>query len=206
MRAGEVGGGACRAALHAPASLYEDAASRRGPRGQATVPTMLRCFSRQAFRVTLPSRRGLFSLCRCGTQGGRIAYPRSSRGQTIVSSASRDQESRRLAGVLRLIPSDGTIRFEAAIEKRRPEAGALAAARASDPCFGSLGSLSPRLTVGQIVTEGLLVHEPETVARRSGPARGPGAPRSATRPPRRATAIRTSSRRVNGSESPSPAQ
>ena len=44
------------------------------------------------------------------------------------------------------------------------------------------GSLSPRLTVGEIVTEGLLVHEPSLTAQRSRRARRRGARRGRPRP------------------------
>ena len=65
------------------------------------------------------------------------------------------------------------------------------------------GSLSPRLTVGEIVTEGLLVHEPSlTAADRARARRGA---REVGLDPARATATRTNSPAASASASPSPA-
>ncbi len=63
--------------------------------------------------------------------------------------------------LLRLLPSEGAIRFEnrdisgADREKMRPLRRELQLVF-QDP----FGSLSPRMTIGQVITEGLLVHEP----------------------------------------------
>ncbi len=67
------------------------------------------------------------------------------------------------------------------------------------------GSLSPRMTVGQIVSEGLLVHEPSPVVAPARPARGGGAARSAASTRPCATATRTSSPAASASASRSPA-
>ena len=68
------------------------------------------------------------------------------------------------------------------------------------------GSLSPRMTAGEIVTEGLLVHEPR-ITRRERDRRavaGLRGGRGSIRPG--ATASRTSSRAASGSASPSRAR
>ncbi|MCG8360813.1 MAG: ABC transporter ATP-binding protein, partial [Kiloniellales bacterium] len=84
------------------------------------------------------------------------------RGQTIgVVGESGSGKSTLGRALLRLLPSAGQVRFEgrdiqALDHKRlRPLRRALQIVF-QDP----YGSLSPRLTVGQIVAEGLLVHEP----------------------------------------------
>ena len=84
------------------------------------------------------------------------------RGQTIgVVGESGSGKSTLGRALLRLLPSAGQVRFEgqdiqALDHKRlRPLRRALQIVF-QDP----FGSLSPRLTVGQIVAEGLLVHEP----------------------------------------------
>jgi oligopeptide transport system ATP-binding protein len=68
--------------------------------------------------------------------------------------------------LLRLLPSDGVIRFgehdisSADRQAMRPLRRELQLVF-QDP----FGSLSPRMTIGQVVTEGLLVHEPDISAR-----------------------------------------
>jgi oligopeptide transport system ATP-binding protein len=68
--------------------------------------------------------------------------------------------------LLRLLPSDGVIRFgeqdisSADRQAMRPLRRELQLVF-QDP----FGSLSPRMTIGQVVTEGLLVHEPDMSAR-----------------------------------------
>jgi ABC-type microcin C transport system duplicated ATPase subunit YejF len=84
------------------------------------------------------------------------------RGQTVgIVGESGSGKSTLSRALLRLVPVDGRIRFEGK-DLAHVEGEALRALRRhlqivfQDP----YGSLSPRLTVGQIVTEGLLVHEP----------------------------------------------
>ena len=67
------------------------------------------------------------------------------------------------------------------------------------------GSLSPRMTVGEIVTEGLLVHEPALSRAERDQRAAAGAGGGAASTPARATATRTSSRAASASASPSPA-
>ncbi|MEP3280226.1 MAG: ATP-binding cassette domain-containing protein, partial [Stappiaceae bacterium] len=83
-------------------------------------------------------------------------------GQTLgVVGESGSGKSTLGRALLRLLPSTGQIRFEGS-DLRNVEGGDLRAIRREmqlifqDP----FGSLSPRMTVGEIVTEGLLVHEP----------------------------------------------
>jgi oligopeptide transport system ATP-binding protein len=85
------------------------------------------------------------------------------RGQTLgIVGESGSGKSTLGRAVLKLLPSTGAIRFEdralAPLSKQqmRPLRSAMQLVF-QDP----FGSLSPRLTVGQIVTEGLLVHQPQ---------------------------------------------
>jgi oligopeptide transport system ATP-binding protein len=83
-------------------------------------------------------------------------------GQTIgIVGESGSGKSTLGRAILRLIPSEGAIRFEGrdlkAVDLRQERS----LRRELQIVFQDpYGSLSPRLTVGQIVTEGLLVHEP----------------------------------------------
>ena len=67
------------------------------------------------------------------------------------------------------------------------------------------GSLSPRMTVGQIVTEGLLVHEPSLSPQGARPPRRRRRWRKCSSIPNCATATRTNSPAASASASPSPA-
>ena len=88
-------------------------------------------------------------------------------GQTIgIVGESGSGKSTLARALLRLLPSEGAISFEgrniAVLDKEamRPLRKQLQIVL-QDP----FGSLSPRMTAGQIVTEGLLVHEPSISAR-----------------------------------------
>ncbi len=90
-----------------------------------------------------------------------------SKGQTIgIVGESGSGKSTLARGMLRLLPAEGQIRFEgrdlAGLDKRamRPLRKGLQIVL-QDP----FGSLSPRMTSGEIVTEGLLVHDPTLSAR-----------------------------------------
>ncbi len=89
------------------------------------------------------------------------------RGQTIgVVGESGSGKSTLGRALLRLMPSDGVVRFGdrdiSGFDRKemRPLRKRLQLVF-QDP----FGSLSPRMTVGQIVSEGLLVHEPSLTAR-----------------------------------------
>ncbi len=89
------------------------------------------------------------------------------RGQTIgIVGESGSGKSTLGRALLRLLPSEGAIRFEhrdisaATVETMRPLRRELQLVF-QDP----FGSLSPRMTVGQVITEGLLVHEPSLSAK-----------------------------------------
>ena len=113
-------------------------------------------------RVTFRTRRGF--------AGGRAHEIRAvagvdvtlQEGQTIgIVGESGSGKSTLGRALLRLLPSEGSVRFRGRELPPADDRGALLPVRREmqvvfqDP----FGSLSPRLTVGQIVTEGLLVHE-----------------------------------------------
>jgi ABC-type microcin C transport system duplicated ATPase subunit YejF len=88
-------------------------------------------------------------------------------GQTIgIVGESGSGKSTLARALLRLLPSEGAITFEGrdiarlGKEEMRPLRKQIQIVL-QDP----FGSLSPRMTAGQIVTEGLLVHEPSITAR-----------------------------------------
>ena len=89
------------------------------------------------------------------------------RGQTIgIVGESGSGKSTLARALLRLVPSEGAINFDGrdiaklGIGEMRPIRKQLQIVF-QDP----FGSLSPRMTAGQIVTEGLLVHEPSISSR-----------------------------------------
>ncbi len=83
-------------------------------------------------------------------------------GQTIgIVGESGSGKSTLGRALLRLLPCDGAIRFEGRDLKALDLKHESWLRRELQVVFQDpYGSLSPRLTVGQIVTEGLLVHEP----------------------------------------------
>ena len=84
-------------------------------------------------------------------------------GQTIgIVGESGSGKSTLARALLRLLPSEGAIALRGPGHcQARPGADAAAAAsRLQIVLQDPFGSLRPRMTAGQIVTEGLLVHEP----------------------------------------------
>ena len=82
------------------------------------------------------------------------------RGQTIgIVGESGSGKSTLGKAVLRLIPASGTVRFEDRALTRLDKAAMAPLRKSLQAVFQDpYGSLSPRLTVGEIVAEGLLVH------------------------------------------------
>ncbi|KQT48774.1 microcin ABC transporter ATP-binding protein [Aureimonas sp. Leaf454] len=83
-------------------------------------------------------------------------------GQTIgIVGESGSGKSTLGRALLRLLPSGGEIRFEGADVTGADRARMRPLRRRLQLVFQDpYGSLSPRLTVGEIITEGLLIHEP----------------------------------------------
>ena len=88
-------------------------------------------------------------------------------GQTIgIVGESGSGKSTLGRALLRLMPSEGAIRFENRDLRTVDLSRERWVRRELQIVFQDpFGSLSPRMTVGQIVTEGLLVHEPKMSAR-----------------------------------------
>jgi oligopeptide transport system ATP-binding protein len=84
------------------------------------------------------------------------------RGQTIgIVGESGSGKSTLARALLRLLPADGIIRFSAKdISELDPRGMRPLRKHMQIVLQDPFGSLSPRLTAGEIVTEGLLVHEP----------------------------------------------
>ncbi len=88
-------------------------------------------------------------------------------GQTLgVVGESGSGKSTLGRALLRLLPSEGAIRYKGRDLQGQDRAALRPLRRELQLVFQDpFGSLSPRMTVGQIVTEGLLVHEPELSAK-----------------------------------------
>ncbi|MDU0342783.1 ABC transporter ATP-binding protein [Bosea rubneri] len=84
------------------------------------------------------------------------------RGQTIgIVGESGSGKSTLGRAILKLVPASGQVRFEDRALTGLDRAAMRPLRRSLQAVFQDpFGSLSPRLTVGEIVTEGLLVHEP----------------------------------------------
>ena len=89
------------------------------------------------------------------------------RGQTIgIVGESGSGKSTLARAMLRLLPSEGAIHFDGRnIAKLDRDAMRPLRRQLQIVLQDPFGSLSPRLTAGQIVTEGLLVHDPGSTAR-----------------------------------------
>ncbi|WP_119272590.1 ABC transporter ATP-binding protein [Taklimakanibacter deserti] len=89
------------------------------------------------------------------------------RGQTIgIVGESGSGKSTLARALLKLLPSEGSIHFDGRnIEKLDAHAMRPLRRQLQIVFQDPFGSLSPRLTAGQIVTEGLLVHEPSMSAK-----------------------------------------
>ncbi|HTV68556.1 MAG TPA: ABC transporter ATP-binding protein [Rhizobiaceae bacterium] len=84
------------------------------------------------------------------------------RGQTVgIVGESGSGKSTLGRALLKLLPSEGAIRFETHDISKADRAQMRPLRKELQLVFQDpFGSLSPRMTVGQIITEGLLVHEP----------------------------------------------
>ncbi|MFC7704715.1 ABC transporter ATP-binding protein [Plastorhodobacter daqingensis] len=128
----------------------------------ATAPTLI---DAQDLAVTFSSGGGLFSTRREVKAVDRISLSLRE-GQTVgLVGESGSGKSTAGRALLRLLPSEGRITYlgrdmptdQAVLRPLRRELQLVF----QDP----FGSLSPRMTVGGIITEGLLIHEPGLSAR-----------------------------------------
>ena len=120
----------------------------------------------RSIRVSFDLRGGLFG-------GGREIRAvdgvslRVREGQTLgIVGESGSGKSTLGRALLRLLPSEGQILYRGRDISRLPERELRPLRREMQLVFQDpYGSLSPRMTVGEILAEGLLVHEPELDAR-----------------------------------------
>ncbi len=113
-------------------------------------------------RVTFTVTRGVFTRHRLVVKAVDGVDLRLREGQTIgVVGESGSGKSTLGRAVLRMVPSEGALRLRNVDLQALAEPALRPLRRELQLVFQDpFGSLSPRLTVGQIVTEGLLVHEP----------------------------------------------
>ncbi len=165
MRAGAfLESGSVEAVMHAPRHAYTRALLNAQPSGRkrampASAPLELIA---KDIRVTFLLRNPLFRrrLPIHAVDGVSFSLRR---GQTLgVVGESGSGKSTLGRAILKMVPSSGYLRFQDR-DLADLDAAALRSVRKSmqivfqDP----FGSLSPRMTIGDIVTEGLLVHEPQ---------------------------------------------
>ena len=126
----------------------------------ASAPILL---EGEDLRVTFRIGHGLFGRRQRLLKAVDSVSLRLRRGQTIgVVGESGSGKSTLGRALLRLVDSDGAISFDAQDIQGRDRRHMRPLRRELQLVFQDpYGSLSPRLTVGQIVTEGLLVHAPE---------------------------------------------
>ena len=112
--------------------------------------------------VTFASGGGLFGGQRIEVKAVDGVSVALRRGQTIgIVGESGSGKSTLGRALLRLLPGEGSIRFEAQDISTADRRRMLPFRRELQLVFQDpFGSLSPRMTVGQVITEGLLVHEP----------------------------------------------
>jgi oligopeptide transport system ATP-binding protein len=170
MRRGEVvEEGETRAIFADPRHAYTKALLAAEPTGRkapppATAPIIL---DGTQVRVTFKIGGGFLAGEPILLRAVDSVSVRLKRGQTIgIVGESGSGKSTLARALLRLLPSEGAIAFEGrdiarlGKEEMRPLRRELQVVL-QDP----FGSLSPRMTAGQIVTEGLLVHEPAISSR-----------------------------------------
>jgi oligopeptide transport system ATP-binding protein len=118
-------------------------------------------------RVTFALRCGLFSRGRHKIRAVDGVDLAVRAGETVgVVGESGSGKSTLGRAVLKLVPASGLVRFEDRSLAPLDRAGMRPLRRQLQIVFQDpYGSLSPRMTAGEIVTEGLLVHEP-TISRK----------------------------------------
>ena len=165
MKAGEiVESGATSAIFERPVHPYTRALLAAEPHGRkapppANVPILLEA---RDLRVTFDLSRGLFGRHKAVLHAVDGVDLSLRRGQTIgIVGESGSGKSTLGRAVLQLVPAGGLVRFEDRALTGLDRAAMRPLRRSLQAVFQDpFGSLSPRLTVGEIVTEGLLVHEP----------------------------------------------
>ena len=173
MRHGEVvEEGETAAALRpSQASLYAGAAGGRahGPQGARRPPTRRKILDATDVRVTFKIGGGFLSGPAHRPAGRRPRVGHAAPGARPSASSANPAPASRpsRARCLRLLPSEGRhhLRGPRHRQARQARRCGRSARELQIVLQDPFGSLSPRMTAGQIVTEGLLVHEP-SISRR----------------------------------------
>jgi oligopeptide transport system ATP-binding protein len=144
-------------------ALLEAEPIGRKPPPSKTSPTIL---EGRRLRVTFALGGGLFAPPRLELKAVDNVSLSLRRNQTIgVVGESGSGKSTLARALLKLLPSDGIIRFMGQDLSNVDRKAMRPLRRELQIVFQDpFGSLSPRLTCGQIVSEGLLVHEPALTA------------------------------------------
>ncbi|PID62059.1 MAG: microcin ABC transporter ATP-binding protein [Gammaproteobacteria bacterium] len=124
-----------------------------------TPPTLL---AAQSLRVRFPVRKSFFGRAREYLDAVDDVSLEVPRGRTlgIVGESGSGKTTLGLA-LLRLIPSSGSIVFQGSPIHERSSSSLRSLRQSLQIVFQDpFGSLSPRMTIGQIVAEGLTVHRP----------------------------------------------
>ncbi len=169
MRRGEiVETGPTASVFDAPRHDYTRMLLDAEPRGtKAPVPADARpILDAQDIRVAFPLPAPLFQKKREFVAVDGVSF-RLKAGQTIgVVGESGSGKSTLGRAVLKLLPASGQITYEDRNLAPLDRAGMRPLRKSMQLVFQDpFGSLSPRMTVGQIVTEGLLVHDTTITAR-----------------------------------------
>ncbi|WP_145107574.1 ABC transporter ATP-binding protein [Cereibacter sediminicola] len=163
MRAGEVvETGETGALFAAPAHPYTRMLLDAEPEGTKPPPpeTAPVLMEGRNIEVTFSSGGGLFRKAEELRAVDRVSV-RLRQGQTIgVVGESGSGKSTLGRALLRLLPSAGLVTFEGRELARDPAEMRPLRQRMQLVFQDPFGSLSPRMTVGRIITEGLKIHEP----------------------------------------------
>ncbi len=165
MQAGEVvESGVAQAIFEQPSHPYTRALLAAEPHGRkapppAGAPILLEA---RELRVTFDLTRGFLKRQRMTLHAVDGVDLTLKRGQTIgIVGESGSGKSTLGRAILRLLPASGLLRFEDRALTPLDRAAMRPLRKSLQVVFQDpFGSLSPRLTVGEIITEGLLVHEP----------------------------------------------
>ena len=160
--------GAVAAVFAEPRHSYTQRLLHAEPAGHKSPidPTAESIIAARGIRVVFSARRRLLDAVRGIPRRDLVAVDGVDldvrAGETVgIVGESGSGKSTLGRAILKLLPSAGTVRFEDRDLKGLDRAALRPLRRHMQVVFQDpFGSLSPRMTAGQIVTEGLLVHEP----------------------------------------------
>ncbi|CAH1658474.1 Uncharacterized ABC transporter ATP-binding protein YejF [Hyphomicrobiales bacterium] len=147
-----------------PRDAYTKMLIEAEPTGRKTPvpPESPVVLSAQDMRVTFRQRRGLFGTDVRTVEAVKGIDLSVRRGETIgIVGESGSGKSTLGRAILGLLPAEGSVRYDGALIHPTDRRAMRPLRRHLQLVFQDpYGSLSPRLTAGEIVTEGLMVHEP----------------------------------------------